>query len=283
MRDLLVPRRLGACLLGLVVLTGPLFALPGAAAALAAAPTTSAPQAAARFAGSPAGRPAVIERRVIGTSVRGRPILAWRLGGPSSRDVPSVVLISTMHGNEPATRRILETLRDGAPLQGIDVWVVPTYNPDGLARGSRKNARGVDLNRNYPYGWVDLDGNYESGPRPASEPETRAMMAFLKEVRPERVLSFHQPLNGVDTETKSPAFARLVARKLQLPRRSLTCGGVCHGTMTGWFNHTFRGNALTVEYGARPSRHRMTTVAPDQVLSVFGARRGHLSLAPPRP
>ena len=118
------------------------------------------------------------------------------------------------------------------------MWVLPTYNPDGLAAGSRRNAHGVDLNRNFPYGWVDLDGNYESGPGPASEPETRAVMAFLREVRPARVLSFHQPLLGVDTDTKDPAFARRVARALGLPSHTLDCGGVCHGTMTGWFNHT---------------------------------------------
>ncbi|GEP34846.1 hypothetical protein NSZ01_26140 [Nocardioides szechwanensis] len=225
-------------------------------------------------------RPAVIEKRVIGKSVRGRPIVAWHLGEPAAPDVATVVLISTMHGDEPATRRILETLRDGAPVHEIDLWVVPTYNPDGLARGTRKNARGIDLNRNYPYAWADLDGSYESGPKPASEPETRAMMRFLGEVRPDRILSFHQPLLGVDTDTKRPAFARRVARKLDLPRRSLTCGGVCHGTMTGWFNHNFKGAALTVEYGYHPSRRRMTRVAPGQVLSVFDAYRGPRSLEP---
>ncbi len=218
---------------------------------------------------------AVIGRRVLGRSARGRRLTAWHLG--DARATPTVVLISTMHGNEPHTRRILESLRDGPPIRGVDLWVVPTYNPDGLARRTRKNARGVDLNRNYPYDWADLDGNYESGPRPSSEPETRAMMRFLTDVRPDFVLSFHQPLNSVDTDTKSPRFARRVARTLHLPTRTLDCGGVCHGTMTGWFNHTFPGVALTVEYGARPGRRRMTRVAPEQVLRIFRARYAELT------
>ena len=40
--------------------------------------------------------------------------------------------------------------------------------------------------------------------------------------------------------------------------------------MTGWFNHTFRGTALTVEYGAHPSAHRHGHVVPDQMLRIFG-------------
>ena len=213
---------------------------------------------------------AVVERRVIGTSVSGRPIRAWRLGEPGRR---RVVLISTMHGNEPHTRQILTSLRDGRPIRGIDLWVIPTYNPDGLARHSRRNARGVDPNRNYPYDWVDLDGTYESGPRPASEPETRAVMAFLRRIDPVRLIGFHQPLNGVDTDTKDPRFARRLARALRLPQTTLDCGGLCHGTMTGWFNARFEGSALTVEYATRPSRHRMSVQAPHQLLDVLGARR----------
>ena len=217
-------------------------------------------------------RPAVVEVRTIGHSVAGRPIRAWRLGEPGRR---RIVLVSTMHGNEPHTRRILEGLRDGRAIRGIDLWVVPTYNPDGLARGTRRNARGVDLNRNFPFRWKDLDGTYESGRRPASEPETRAMMAFLEEVDPMRVISFHQPLHGVDTDTKDAGFARRLARALRLPRSTLDCGGLCHGTMTMWFNHRFDGSALTVEYGARPSRHRMDVAAPRQLLRVLRARRTH--------
>ena len=220
------------------------------------------------------GERAVIGKRVIGHSVQGRPITAWHLGEIGK---PKVLLVSAMHGNEAAPRQILTSLRDGRPILGVDLWVLPTYNPDGVAAHTRKNAHGVDLNRNFPYHWADLDGSYESGPRAGSEPETRAVMGFLKKIKPRWIVSFHQPLHGVDTDTKDKRFSRRVADKLNLPRKSFTCGGVCHGTMTGWFNHHFRGTALTVEYGARPGRRQMRVVAPRQVLSIWGAFRGEVA------
>ncbi|QWZ08534.1 hypothetical protein KRR39_01270 [Nocardioides panacis] len=144
-------------------------------------------QPAAGATGGPAARsgparPAVVETRVIGRSVQGRPIRAYRVGDPASAN--RVVVMATLHGDEPRTRLLLAAVRDGRPVRGIDLWLVPVANPDGLARGTRRNAHGVDLNRNYPYRWADLDGHYESGPRAGSEPETRALMAFFDEVRP---------------------------------------------------------------------------------------------------
>lgn len=216
-----------------------------------------------------AARPAVVEQRAIGHSVRGRPIMAYRIGNPKSSN--KVVAISTMHGDEPHTRLILRTLRDGRPVKGIDLWLIPVVNPDGLARHTRKNAHGVDLNRNFPYRWANLDGRYESGRKPASEPETRALMRFMADVRPRRVVSFHQPLHGVDVSTReSRWFARRLADGLNLPRKNLTCGGTCHGTFTQWFMHRFAGVAVTVEYGAHPTRHRMTVSAPRRLLRVLG-------------
>jgi predicted deacylase len=215
------------------------------------------------------GRPAVIGTRVLGTSVKGRKIIAYHLG---ERGKKKVVLISLMHGNEPAPRRILANLVDGAPVHGLNLWVVPVYNPDGLARHTRKNAHGVDLNRNYPYRWIRQGGSYDSGPKPRSEPETRAMMRFLRDVRPAYVLSFHQPLHAVDV-TQRPAFSKRVARALGLPTSKLRCGSSCHGTMTMWFNHRFKGFALTVEYGAHPSRAKLRA-APGRILKLFGAWRG---------
>ena len=247
--------RLGTLLTAAVSLAATLVALPTAASYAAPAPTE---------------RPAVLERVVIGRSVEGRPITAWHLGEPGRK---KVLLIATMHGDETKPRQILGALRDGRPIRGIDLWVVPVYNPDGLAHGTRKNAHGVDLNRNFPYHWADLDGSYESGPEPVSEPETKAMVRFLRTIRPGRIISFHQPLYGVDTDTKDRAFSRRVARALRLPTKSFTCGGVCRGTMTSWFNHRFSGAAVTVEYGARPSLHRMRSTAPHQLMQLFDAGR----------
>lgn len=249
------------------------------AALLTSPPAVSAPSAAPTAAARQTSTPATVQQKVIGRSVQGRPITAYRIG--EREGVPRIVLIATMHGNERATRQILLALRDGRKVLGADVWLIPDYNPDGLARGTRKNAHGVDLNRNFPYRWADLDGNYESGPRAASEPETRAVMRFLNTVRPHRILSFHQPLNGVDTDTKDRAFARRVAAALDLPRKTFDCGGVCHGTMTGWYNDKYRGSALTVEYGSSPSRSHLRGTVPRQLMRLFGMTYGELNWQQP--
>lgn len=250
------PAYLVAALLALALTVPPLLA-PGAGAAGAVGGTD---------------RPAVVESRVIGYSVMGRPIRAWRLGDPAS-PVKAVALAAT-HGDEQAPAAILAALRDGAPITGIDLWVVTRVNPDGVLRSTRKNARGVDINRNFPHDWAALDGEVESGPRPASEPETRALMRFLGRVDPRFVVSFHQPLHGIDVwGRKKRWFARRLSDHLRLPRKEFSCGGTCHGTFTGWFNARFDGVAVTVEYGPDPSWERMNVRAPRQLLRALGGSR----------
>jgi protein MpaA len=217
-------------------------------------------------------RPAVVEVRTIGHTVKNRPIVAWRLGVPSSKR--KVVIFAAMHGNETGPSRILYNLRDGRPIKGADIWVVPQYNRDGIARHSRQNAHGVDLNRNFPYHWKRLTGATNSGPTAGSEPETKAIMAFLREIRPAFVVSFHQPLHGVGrTVKRGAAFVRRLHRGLHLPVKAFNCDGVCHGTMTEWYNVHFGGVAVTVEYGGGVSKRQARSTGPAGLLRAVGARR----------
>ncbi len=218
----------------------------------------------------PTAHARVVVRRRIGTSVRQRPIFAYRVGNPGAR--LKAVIVGSMHGDEPAGVGVVRAIIRRAPVRRVDMWVVPTINPDGLAAHTRQNARGVDLNRNWRHHWVRQTGQYDSGPGPFSEPETRAMRRFLNRVNPALVVSFHQPLYGVDSDqVKNRHLMNRLARNLNLPKVPLRCNGVCHGTMTGWFNARHRGASITVEFGHHPSRAYLTgRAARGTVRAVLG-------------
>lgn len=251
------------------------------ACALVASPADAVPRPTTAYVVTPtapvaqvsAARPAVVERVVIGHSRRGRPIYAHRLGNPDAKR--SAVVIAAIHGDERKPQVILRNLRDGRPIRGLDLWIVLAANPDGVARHVRRNARGVDLNRNYPRKWRRSSrGETWSGPRAKSEPETRAMMRFLRRVDPDQVVSFHQPLYGIDTSgTGNRRLARRLATHLKLPKKTFSCGSGCHGTLSQWFNHRLDGQLVTVELSRRPSRAYLTRTAPRGLLRALGGRR----------
>lgn len=199
---------------------------------------------------NPAARSLPTREITIGKSVEGRAIRALEYGDPQAQRV--VVIIGQMHGTETGGLPIVRRLRDlGAPA-GVHMWLIPTVNPDGLAAGTRQNARGVDINRNSSDHWRPSDSQiYNPGPAPVSEPETRATLDFLDQTDPDLVLVFHQAGNGIDTyRAKLPAFMPPLATHFRLPAREFACGGVCSGTLTGWFNSRHSGAAVTVELPA---------------------------------
>jgi N-acetylmuramoyl-L-alanine amidase len=225
-----------------------------------------------------ASPPAPVARargEVIGRSVQGRPIRALRVGSPRAR--VKLLVVGSVHGNEPAGRAVVARLRGARPPRGTALWLVDDANPDGSAAGSRHNANGVDLNRNFPYRWRDQDGVYESGPGPASEPETQAIQRFVERERPRVTLWYHQALRMVVKSTGDPALERLYSRRSGLPRERLPR---YHGTAVSWQNTSFRGDtSFVVELpGGRLAvagvrRHARATlalaraVAPPRVVS----------------
>jgi protein MpaA len=225
----------------------------------------------------------VIRTKLLGYSVKGRPIKAYELGNPYSHT--KALILGEMHGDEPAGVTLVRSIiRAHYAVTGIDLWVIPTMNPDGYVRHTRQNARHVDLNRNWPDNWARLTGMYYSGPRPLSEPETRAMYRFLKWLRPRYFVSIHQPLHGVDTTdggAKFPAFRHRLARNLGLPEKAFRCWSVCHGSMTGWFTHHLPGAAITVEFGWSPANRYLTGRAARGIIAAMRGGFAELSTRNP--
>lgn len=175
----------------------------------------------------------------------------------------NVLVVGDVHGNEPAGEAIVARLRR-AKVEGVTLWLVRTGNPDGRAAGTRQNARGVDLNRNFPWRWrTGARGTYFPGPRAGSEPETQALMRLVKRVRPQLGIYYHQHL-GITVRARGadPAVQREYARRTGLPLRSLPD---YRGTAIGWQNHLLRdGSAFVVELRAGPApvqRHVDTVLA----------------------
>ncbi|MGH2985399.1 MAG: M14 family zinc carboxypeptidase, partial [Solirubrobacterales bacterium] len=131
----------------------------------------------------------------IGHSVRDRPIEARRWGDAGSER--RMLVVGSIHGDETQGQRIVARLtgRRAERLDGIELWTLKTANPDGVAANTRGNAHGVDLNRNFPWSRraIGPSSGYYSGPGPASEPETRALRRFLRRIRPEITVWYHQP------------------------------------------------------------------------------------------
>jgi protein MpaA len=171
----------------------------------------------------------------IGQSVQRRPIVAFRSG---PRRAPlEVLVVGAIHGNETAGMRIARRLIQAPPIPGVRLFVVPTINPDGVAAGSRGNAHGVDLNRNFPYRWRPLkDGEY-SGPEPLSEPETRAAFSFIRQIEPDVTIWFHQPFGLIDRPNGNPFAARRFSELIGLPFHRLP--GPYPGSASRWQTHAF--------------------------------------------
>lgn len=210
----------------------------------------------------------VTEYSAIGESVEGRPIrVAHRIDLPGAELAPDdprrivVLVVGVIHGDELAGLDVIDELHDlpsrmfadDPVLADVDLWMIPSINPDGQLAFRRTNANLVDLNRNFPYDWgpIEEPGHWQyAGTGPASEPETRAFTALVEELRPDLTVWFHQdafsiaPSSGPDGPVRAE-YARLTGLPLE---------GVPGGTYTGvaatWQRRTFPDDtAFIVELG----------------------------------
>jgi protein MpaA len=178
--------------------------------------------------------------------VLGRPIRAFEIGDPKSPR--KVLVVGCIHGNEPAGIAVARALEHRRPPPHVDLWVIDDLNPDGVAANTRQNADGVDLNRNFPFGWrrIGRPGSlYYSGPRPLSEPESRIAWRLIVEIRPRITIWYHQHEGVVDTSGGDKAPEARYAHLVGLPLVRLTR---YPGSATTWQDHRFpRAAAFVVE------------------------------------
>lgn len=219
-------------------------------------------------AATPAVAPDCARTIDLGQSVAGRTISACRLAGASDSAPRTVLVVGSMHGNEQAGIAIATRLR-AQDLTGrnANVWVIDTVNPDGTAAKTRGNSHKVDLNRNFPTkGWKQQGVGTTSwgGAAAASEPETRALMAAIAQVKPTEVVVFHQQLNLIDCSPFRSAALSQTLHDLTGYRYvgSAACLPTYVGTFTAWANQNFAStSAVTFELEAAPTAAKLDMLA----------------------
>lgn len=191
---------------------------------------------------------------VIGHSVSGRPIEVYTFGnGPKQ-----VMIVAGIHGGyewntialaDELIEHIVENPEEILP--GVTVYILRNLNPDGDARDhgydGRVNDHGVDLNRNFPTNWAatwDREGCWNYGPSnggtgPGSEPETQAMMNFLKTHKIKNLISYHSAALGVfpggePWEENSYRFAESLGKATGYPFPPVDLGCVFTGTLADY-------------------------------------------------
>ena len=191
------------------------------------------------------------EQILFGRSVNGEPLVYIRRGDSKGA---RILVIGSIHGDEDDGIPIVDHLRRIEIPEGIELWLIPSPNPDGNVAQTRQNANGVDLNRNFPINWAPLEelGHWQyAGPSPASEPETQAMVKLGEEIKPHLVLWYHQdyfrisPGSGVGGRIRQD-YGELTGLPILL-----VTGGTYTGTASQWSRTITAqgGTGFTIELG----------------------------------
>ncbi len=185
------------------------------------------------------------QKAVVGQSVEGRDIACQFFG--DGLDV--VLLMATIHGNEAAGTPLLEKMAEYLSahpevVKSRRVLLLPVANPDGRSRNTRRNARGVDLNRNFPA--ANWSNEKDHGPAALSEPESRVIRDLIFTYSPSRIVTIHQPLSCVDYDGPPVVvkLAEAMAKHCELPVKHI---GALPGSLGSYAGNTLQIPIITLE------------------------------------
>ncbi|MBD1577751.1 murein tripeptide amidase MpaA [Vibrio sp. S11_S32] len=168
-----------------------------------------------------------LKPEIYGQSVLGAALLYF----PAQvHNADSGLIIAGTHGDETASITSLSCALRSIQAQYLHHHVILSVNPDGNQLGTRANANGVDLNRNFAcnnwlqggtvYRWSthepERDVLIGTGKTGNSEPETQALCQLIDELEPAWVVSLHEPLACIDDPANSD-LGQWFANQMQAP------------------------------------------------------------------
>ncbi len=152
---------------------------------------------------------------VVEYSTNGRPVYELALGDSGT----TTLVFGGFHGDEPGGVDLVIRLARYLALHKETlknrVILVPVLNPDALLNGTRINANGVDINRNFPtQDWSPAYSKkrYFPGTEPASEKETAIAMQLIDRWKPARIITIHSDLHVINYNGPSRDLALRMAQ-----------------------------------------------------------------------
>lgn len=164
------------------------------------------------------------------------------------------LLTAAQHGEEGDTALLVRRLLERVSGTETRWAVIPVLNPDGLLAGTRQNAAGVDLNRNFPASTWEPDETFTYPPgidpairvlanrtnrsspglRAGSEPETQALTALIERLEPPLVVDLHSPLELIFARGDVPSgVTEGLSRSASVPTQA-EFEGHCPGAFDDW-------------------------------------------------
>lgn len=186
--------------------------------------------------------------REVGRSVEARPLRVRTVGHGPRR----VLWVGGIHGNEPegsiATAALPADFLAAGLADRVTLTILEDANPDGRANKTRGNARGIDLNRNYPA--RNFVPSKDRGAAPLSEPEARVVHDLVQSIQPDLMIVCHSWNDRQFINFDGPAhdLARRFAELSGYPLVASSAINATPGSLGSFVGHDLGRAILTIEW-----------------------------------